>query len=322
MREDTYTFTKSQRKDTTYMIGCCLFPLIIIGLGIFFIHRVADSLYDCDYSQGVLESKNSYYKEITLHRYRDPIDPDIPCKRFTSDDYFKFNDNLYNKIYSIISVDTTEHFIQIWFKTHKYTSKGQIGVQYYKEYYQIIVDDQIVLPFDKSEHIKKEIPYIIFGVLLFVVIIFVGYRTHHNSYFIKKYTKIYFENKDGLSTIASDLSEANLPTYTEFRVSDKQNEDYIAEAKYRYLIKSTCLWKNKYYKVLINSFCSVGCFQDLVWFHLEQRNRNKNVCSLEKCTNPYKYYPNCNIYSGNDYPKDTDTNCMYHIEDDWYIRLP
>ena len=324
MREDTYTFKKFAQYTKSDMIGCCWIPVFIIGLGIFSIFGVADSLHDCDYSQGVFESQNSNYNGIILHKSHDSFDPNIPCKRFSSEYYFKFNDNIYNKIDSIVSVDTAEHFIQIWFQEHKHVStKGIIGkVQYWDEYYQIIVDGYIVLPFDKLEHINKEMPGMIIGVLLFVVIIIIVRRTHRNSYFIKKYTKKYFDNKDGLTTIASDLSEANLPTYTEFRLYTKEKENYIVEEKYRYLIKSTCLWQNKYQDVLLDSFCSVGCFKDLVWFHREQRNRNKNVCSLEKCPNPYKYYPNCNIYSGNDYPKDTDTNCMYHIEDDWYIRLP
>lgn len=323
MREDTYTFKKSKRNDLIQFLWCCMIPIIIMLVAFFFLKNIPDSISDCYYSQGELREKNSYYKTISLKRDLNPTNPDIPCAYYSHSTYFEIGrSDLYDKIDSILKIDTSEHFIQIWYQEHRYMSRGRIGVQHFKEYFQIIVDGTIVLPFNKWEHQQFNVIMMIFGVLLLGLFIKLYLLKRRNSYFIKKYTEEYFKNKEGLSTIANDLSANYLSEYTEFHLVYYKDTDYIFEKKYQYVIDTSCLWRNKYQKVLLNTFGRVGCFQDLVWFHRDQRNRNGYVCSLERCPNPQKHYPNCTIYSGNNYPKDTDTNCMYHIEDDWYIRLP
>lgn len=313
MREDTYTVKNPKRTEFQTFLQICSIPLFIVVFAIISIINVPDSLSDCYYSQGGLLVNNSYYKTVNNSRYKsvfltfidnsNPIDPNIPCAKITDDFHHLINRD-YNKIDSFIKKDSTEHFIQIWYQEHRNWSRT--GPNKSREIFQIIIDGTVVLPFNKWKHQQTSFIMMIIGVLLLGLLIKLYDLKRHNSYFIKKYTKIYFKNKEGLSSLANELISQNFSEPTEFRLGEVRGSEYLT----------------KYRKVRVFSFNHVGCFSNLVWFHREQRNRNKNVCSLEKCPNPYKYYPNCNIYSGNDYPKDTDTNCMYHIEDDWYIRLP
>lgn len=143
---------------------------------------------------------------------------------------------------------------------------------------------------------------------------------YNNREIINRYKSQYYKYTSVLAEISLCLAEANIPEkiYLHYRVNNQRHFDVVM--RYSYLLDKSCLQNNIYF--FSDYFCNVGCYQDLVWFSRGDRNINNNGCSLEKCSDLEKYYPNCTVYSGSNYPKDTDTNCMYHIEGDWYVRVP
>ena len=143
---------------------------------------------------------------------------------------------------------------------------------------------------------------------------------HNNREIINRYKSQYYKHSNVLSEISLCLAEANIPEEIYLHYSVNNTRKFAVNVKYYYLADKPCLQNNTYF--FNDYFWNVGCYQDLVWFSRGDRNINNKGCSLEKCPDLEKYYPNCTVYSGKNYPKDTDTNCMYHIEGDWYVRLP
>lgn len=69
----------------------------------------------------------------------------------------------------------------------------------------------------------------------------------------------------------------------------------------------------------------IHCYKKEIEFYISgiyTRNKNGKSCGLVYCPNVQEYYPNCKIYSNGYFPSDTDTNCVYWIEDNWYVRCP
>ncbi|MBP5501484.1 MAG: hypothetical protein J6Y24_01710 [Bacteroidales bacterium] len=148
-----------------------LISLGIVGCGLLMFLKSADTLYDCSYTEGMLEERNNYYKTLTLKWNHKPFDYNIPCAKYSSNIYFKgFNDELFEKINLFLTSDSTEHFIQIWFQTSNYVGKG-VGTAIAFKYYQIIIDGTIIKSFDKWERKKKAIIAMIVGTILFVILI-------------------------------------------------------------------------------------------------------------------------------------------------------
>ena len=144
-----------------------------------------------------------------------------------------------------------------------------------------------------------------------------------NSYIIEQYCQQYQHRKTVFNSLAACLDEDNVQDeiYFHHRVNNVKKYDmfYDSDIDYSYLREKPCFRRNA--DMISNYFDNIGCYKDLVWFARGDRNLNNQKCSLEKCHNPKEYYPNCTVYTGF-YPNDTDTNCMYHIEGDWYVRLP
>lgn len=156
-------------------IALCIISFGFIGFGIHIFWISPKNLCDCSYSQGTLEEKNTYYKTISLNLEDKPIASDIPCSEYNSIRYFRsFNDELFEKMNSILSADTTEHYVQIWFQWFKgggdVRGPGLISC----DYYQIIIDGIIIKSFNKWDNKKVAIGALIIGFAL-LVLTCVGY---------------------------------------------------------------------------------------------------------------------------------------------------
>jgi hypothetical protein len=162
-----------KKKESSYIdfiSGLILpFGFILYGIHIFLISP--KSLDECSYSQGVLEKKNGYYKTLSLKYEGKPLDFDIPCADYTELLYFKyFNDELFEKMNSILSSDSTEHYIQIWYQW--FTDGGKsVGSSITYDYYQIIIDGKIIKSFNKWDNKKVAIGDLIIGVTLLILLI-------------------------------------------------------------------------------------------------------------------------------------------------------
>ena len=141
-----------------------------------------------------------------------------------------------------------------------------------------------------------------------------------NRDIINKYTYQYSKHKNVLSEIARCLAEANVPEEVSLHYNVNNTKKFDINVNYSYLAEKSCLQHNTYF--FKDYFYDVSCYKGFVRFSRGQRNINNQGCSLVNCPDPEEYYPNCTIYSNGNYPKDTDANCMYHIEGDWYVRLP
>ena len=161
------------KEDMQYFVHLILILIGVIGYGFYIFFTSPNSLDECSYSQGVLEEKNGYYKTLSL-KYEGktkPLDFDIPCADYNKTLTFqKFDDELFKKMNSILSSDSTEHYLQIWY--HIYNSKNKsVGSTLAYDYYQIIIDGKIIKTFNKWEVKKKEIVALIIGVTLLILLI-------------------------------------------------------------------------------------------------------------------------------------------------------
>ena len=141
-----------------------------------------------------------------------------------------------------------------------------------------------------------------------------------NSYIINQYSKQYQNKKIAYNNLVSYLVAANVQENVYFYHNVNNETGYDVDIRFIYLIEDSQFQKNA--NIISNYFFSIGCYKELVYFNCREKNTNHKTCSLVCCPYVEQYYPNCTIYSNGDYPKDTDTNCMYHIEGNWYVRLP
>ncbi len=162
------------KNSIQYLILLCIIPIGFIGFGLHIFWISPKKICDCSYSQGTLAEKNSYYKTISLNIEDKPISFNIPCSEYSSDNYFRgFNDELFDTMNTILSSDSTEHYIQIWFQCFKEGGKG-IGTIFSYDYYQIIIDGIIIKTFNKWDNKKMAIGALIIGVtLLFLFIMLI-----------------------------------------------------------------------------------------------------------------------------------------------------
>ena len=175
---------KKVKDSTQYLIGCLIISIgfIICGFHIFLIGP--NRLCDCSYSQGVLKDKNSYYKTLSLKNADKPQNFDIICADYNKYLYFRnFDDKLFEKMNSVLSSDSTEHYIQIWYQSFGSTGVRTHGMSY--DYYQIIIDGQIIKAFNKWDNKKVAIGAMIIGVILlfFCIKAFVTERKKINQKF-------------------------------------------------------------------------------------------------------------------------------------------
>jgi len=182
--ENNKVINDKKKENSKYwkdFFAVCFFPLAIFVIGCLLYSREVNSLSECTYSQGVFESLNSYYKTITLKKEIPPEKIDIPCSRISSICYFKFGSgSLFDDIKNKLENDSTEHYIQIWF-TYSNSSRpiveGGIGLGYS----QVIVDGEIILPFDKWRYRKCPIFMMIFGIVLLFLWIKFGLKNHRKD---------------------------------------------------------------------------------------------------------------------------------------------
>lgn|GEM_PF-4497057 len=144
-------------------------------------------------------------------------------------------------------------------------------------------------------------------------------QLYSNQYLISKYQNEYYRQKGVFNDMASffekfDFDESVMIHYGNgFIIDPYDNPKYYFLKESSFIRKNEYFFRNyytKFYKSII-SFCTSGF-----------RNKQGEYVTLIRCQDIEEYDPYCTIYSGQNYPKDTDTNCMYHIEGDWYVRVP
>lgn len=123
-----------------------------------------------------------------------------------------------------------------------------------------------------------------------------------------------------LNDIAKGCSSLNTSDTISIFYSEAKDEFHI-ETKYEYILREMPFLRRNI-SVLKGYFRTI-CFCDLyVEFYGTSRNMNYNYCSLIWCPEVYKLCPRYQIYPYGQYPDDSEQNCLYHLEGDWYICLP
>lgn len=173
----------------------------------------------------------------------------------------------------------------------------------------------------KNPSITVILAFFGFGFMMMNVFMLLSSPTlYSNKYLITEHTTDYFKWKNDFNTVVHFFEQYNFDEEVSIRYSVKgifvepyNNPDY------QFLTESKFILKNeRFFRHYV-----INCYKTRVAFTASSnRNTQEKYVSLVRCPAIEEYYPNCIIYSNDNYPKDTDTNCMYHIEGDWYVRLP
>ena len=173
MKKAQMSNENKHKEDMESFIRLLLFSIGFIGYGFYIFFTSPNSLDECSYSQGVLEKKNVYYKTLSL-KYEGktkPLDFDIPCADYNKMLYFKyFNDELFEKMNSILTLDSIEHYIQIWYQSFSEGGRS-VGTSITYDYYQIIIDGKIIKSFNKWDNKGTAIAALIIGLTLLILLI-------------------------------------------------------------------------------------------------------------------------------------------------------
>lgn len=159
-----------------------------------------------------------------------------------------------------------------------------------------------------------------FVMILIMIIIANTKKYYTNQYLVTQYTTEYYKWKNDFNIVVHFFEQYYFYENVSIRYSVKGIFiDPYNNPEYQFLTESKFILKNE--KFFRNY--EINCYKKRVSFTTsDYRNTLGEYVSLVNCPAPEEYFPNCTIYSNNNYPKDTDTNCMYHIEDDWYVRVP
>jgi len=84
--------------------------------------------------------------------------------------------------------------------------------------------------------------------------------------------------------------------------------------KMPFLRENICVFKDCFDAVVFSN--------GYVSFASEVKDMNCKLCSLLWCSDVEKLTPRYKIYPYGKYPDDDEQNCLYHLDGNWYIRLP
>lgn len=185
-----------------------------------------------------------------------------------------------------------------------------------------------------NKYIKSKWLLILLATFVFFIafMVYEINRGHYNSEIIPIVQNDYVNNRELCNSLAlllhneciddtyvGDTVEIEYFVKTGFAIGTYRDRKYVP--KYEHLNNLPLFLEN--ISFFRNCFRYVYCYEGVVGFQKQGLRTKRGIfCALVNCREINEHFPYYKVFQYGRPPSDNETNCLYHLEGDWYICLP